>query len=218
MATPVESMVTPGTTGVVRKPLNDQLTARGSIAMGAAAAIPVAVNSTGEPLAAVTDAGVTSIRSSVRLGGTEQAVRTARGRIARCRVSAAPEPGIRLIVVLPRTILRPPPDGRTGQEAPCARGPSGIVLSMTITVELPDDIATHPQAAREALEAFAIEGYRSGALTAYQTRTILGFSTRYEFDGFLKAHGVFERAYDDQSLEQDLRSLGRMDRSGLLKA
>jgi hypothetical protein len=61
---------------------------------------------------------------------------------------------------------------------------------MQITVELPDDLAEHANAAREALEAFAVEGYRSGALSAYQTRLLLGFETRYELDGFLKAHGV----------------------------
>jgi hypothetical protein len=36
---------------------------------------------------------------------------------------------------------------------------------MQITVQLPDDLAQHPNAAREALEAFAIEGYRSGVLS-----------------------------------------------------
>ena len=49
---------------------------------------------------------------------------------------------------------------------------------MQITVQLPDDFAQRPDPAREALEAFAIEGYRSGALSAYQTRMLLGFETR----------------------------------------
>jgi len=49
---------------------------------------------------------------------------------------------------------------------------------MQITVELPDDLAKHANPVREALEAFAIEGYRSGALSAYQTRLLLGFETR----------------------------------------
>ncbi|MDQ2898897.1 MAG: hypothetical protein M3Y07_03745 [Acidobacteriota bacterium] len=39
---------------------------------------------------------------------------------------------------------------------------------MQITVELPDDIARHPDPGREALEALAIEGYRSEKLTHHQ--------------------------------------------------
>ncbi|MGB6134740.1 MAG: UPF0175 family protein [Acidobacteriaceae bacterium] len=80
---------------------------------------------------------------------------------------------------------------------------------MQITVQLPDDLAQRPDAAREALEAFALEGYRSGALTAQQTRSLLGFETRYEFDGFLKEHGVFERAYSVEDLERDAEGFER---------
>jgi hypothetical protein len=75
---------------------------------------------------------------------------------------------------------------------------------MQITVQLPDDLAQHPNAAREALEAFAIEGYRSGALSPFQTRTLLGFGTRYELDGFLKRHEVWEHAYGIEDFESDM--------------
>jgi hypothetical protein len=74
---------------------------------------------------------------------------------------------------------------------------------MQITVQLPDDLASHPNPAREALEALAIEGYRSGALSTLQTRLLLGFETRYELDGFLKEHNVWEHAYSLEDLEQD---------------
>jgi predicted HTH domain antitoxin len=74
---------------------------------------------------------------------------------------------------------------------------------MQIIVTIPDDLAQHPNPAREALEAFAIEGYRSGALSAYQTRLLLGFETRAEFDAFLKAHQIWERAYTVEDLEKD---------------
>ena len=74
---------------------------------------------------------------------------------------------------------------------------------MQITVQLPDDLAQHPNPAREALEAFAIEGYRSGALSANQTRLLLGFETRSELDGFLKQHAVWDRAYSVEDLEKD---------------
>ena len=80
---------------------------------------------------------------------------------------------------------------------------------MQVTVEIPDDLSQHADPAREALEAFAIAGYRSGALTSYQTRLLLGFRTRWEFDGFLKQHQVFDHSYSVEDLEQDLRGLAK---------
>jgi predicted HTH domain antitoxin len=86
---------------------------------------------------------------------------------------------------------------------------------MQITVELPDDITRRPDPGREALEALAIEGYRSGALTHYQASLLLGLS-RLEFDGFLKDHNIFDHAYDAQDLEQDLETLRQLEAKGLL--
>ena len=82
---------------------------------------------------------------------------------------------------------------------------------MTITVTLPEDITKHADPAREALEALVIEGYRTGALSAYQSRTLLGLG-RYDFDGFLKQHEVWEWAYDVEDYEQDLRTLGLLEK------
>jgi hypothetical protein len=42
-----------------------------------------------------------------------------------------------------------------------------------------------------ALEALALEAIRAGKLTVSQARRLLGIPSRYEMDGFLKAHGVF---------------------------
>jgi len=80
---------------------------------------------------------------------------------------------------------------------------------MQITIELPDDLAQRSDPARAALEAVAIEGYRSGALSAYQTRLLLGFETRYELDGFLKEHQIWERAYRVEDLEKDAEAFER---------
>ena len=56
----------------------------------------------------------------------------------------------------------------------------------------PDSLASDSEGlARVALEALAAEGVRSGKLSAFQARTLLGIQSRYEMDGFLKAHGVF---------------------------
>lgn len=67
---------------------------------------------------------------------------------------------------------------------------------MQITLEISEDIArqfaTNPEIlSRAALEALAAEGARSGKLTTEQVRRLLGLSTRYEADGFLKQHGVY---------------------------
>jgi hypothetical protein len=88
---------------------------------------------------------------------------------------------------------------------------------MQITVDLPDDLAQRPDPARAALEAVAIEGYRSGAFTAYQTRRLLGFETRYELDGFLKSHQVWEHAYGLEDLEHDRRTMLQLEAEGRLK-
>jgi len=82
---------------------------------------------------------------------------------------------------------------------------------MQVTVEIPDELAQRlmpngQDPARTTLEAVAIEGYRSGALTAHQTRCLLGFETRYELDGFLKARNVWEHTYGLEDLEHDRQS------------
>ena len=76
-------------------------------------------------------------------------------------------------------------------------------------MELPDDLAQRADPARAALEAVAAEGYRSGALSAYQTRLLLGFETRYELDGFLKEHQIWERAYSVEDLEKGAKAFER---------
>jgi predicted HTH domain antitoxin len=86
---------------------------------------------------------------------------------------------------------------------------------MKITVELPDDVAQRPDPGREALEALALEGYRSGALSHYQASQFLRMS-RLEFDGLLKTRRIEAHAYDVDDLEQDLATLDRLEASGLL--
>jgi hypothetical protein len=80
---------------------------------------------------------------------------------------------------------------------------------MEITVHLPDDLTQRANPGRQALEALAIEGYRAGTLTAYQTRLLLGFETRDELDGFLKEHDVWEQAYSVSDLEKDAAGFER---------
>jgi hypothetical protein len=94
---------------------------------------------------------------------------------------------------------------------------------MQVTVEIPDDMAQRlmpkgQNPARATLEAVAIEGYRSGTLTAYQTRRLLGFESRYELEGFLKEHNVWEHSYNLDDLEQDRRTMQQSEDAELVKA
>ena len=77
-------------------------------------------------------------------------------------------------------------------------------------VELPDDVARHADPGREALEALAIEGYRTGALSHYQASQLLGLH-RFEFDAFLKVRNICEHAYDVADLDRDLEDLRRFE-------
>jgi hypothetical protein len=90
---------------------------------------------------------------------------------------------------------------------------------MLVTLEIPDEMAdwfaVHGQnLSRAALEALAIEGYRSGTLSSVQTRRLLGFETRYELDGFLKAHKVWEHAYSLEDFEHDRESIKQLEAQG----
>ena len=87
---------------------------------------------------------------------------------------------------------------------------------MNITLEIPDEVARHLAASgadlsRRAIEALAIEEYKSGRLTRPAMRQLLGFTTRDQLEGFLKAHAIIEDlpTLDDLERErQGLRSLG----------
>lgn len=86
---------------------------------------------------------------------------------------------------------------------------------MQINLTLPDDIAASlevrwPDVPRKALEALAVEGYRTGALTENQVGCLLGLGTRFEVHALLKEHRVPLR-YTEADLEEDLaahRELG----------
>jgi predicted HTH domain antitoxin len=84
---------------------------------------------------------------------------------------------------------------------------------MSVTIELPEEIERQLETEwgnlpRRALEAVALEGYRSGALTLAQLSRILGFETRVEADAFLKQHGVYLE-YSVEDLKRDRETLER---------
>lgn len=86
---------------------------------------------------------------------------------------------------------------------------------MNVNVEIPDDLAQRLKAAgvdlsRRALEGFALEEYKAKHISKAELRRWLGFETRYELDGFLKAHQVWaDVTIDDLRKDvEDLKSLG----------
>jgi hypothetical protein len=65
-------------------------------------------------------------------------------------------------------------------------------VSLEISEDLGRRIADDPgDLPRVALEGLAPEAIRAGKLTVSQGGRLLGIPSRYEMDGFLKAHGVF---------------------------
>jgi hypothetical protein len=78
---------------------------------------------------------------------------------------------------------------------------------MTITLNLPEDIARQLSAqgqdlSRAALELLVLEAYRERKISTAQARRLLGFETRYELDGFLKEHGVWLE-YTQEDFERE---------------
>ncbi len=82
---------------------------------------------------------------------------------------------------------------------------------MEITVELPNDLTQRSDPAREAVEALAIAGYRSGKLRAFQASRLLGFDSRFEFEGFLKARNIYDHAYSVEDLAEDAETLHKLE-------
>ena len=85
---------------------------------------------------------------------------------------------------------------------------------MQVTVEIPDDLARRLSAmgsdlSRCALKALAADEYRNGQLTKPELRRLLGFDTRYELDGFLKSHRVYDD-YTPEEVEREVETLQRL--------
>ena len=86
---------------------------------------------------------------------------------------------------------------------------------MQVTIQLPADILAAlseqwENVPRRSLEAIAVEGYCSGALTEAQVRRLLELDTRFQVHALLKEHHV-PLQYTTADLEDDLaahRDLG----------
>ena len=82
---------------------------------------------------------------------------------------------------------------------------------MNVAIEIPDEVARHLAAtsgdvSRAVLEAVAIEGYRSGAITPAQVQQMLGLRSRWETEALLRRAEAFHD-YTMDDLERDLATL-----------
>ena len=83
---------------------------------------------------------------------------------------------------------------------------------MNVAIELPEDIAQLLQASwkdmrRRTLEAIALEGYRTQALTRGQVGRLLGLNF-WETEAFLKQKQAY-LPYDESDLDRDRKAIDR---------
>jgi hypothetical protein len=84
---------------------------------------------------------------------------------------------------------------------------------MNVTLPIPDELAARlgqpDDVSRRALEAFAADEYRAGRLGHSELRSLLGFATHAELDGFLKARAIFED-YTQSDLDRERQTLDQL--------
>lgn len=82
---------------------------------------------------------------------------------------------------------------------------------MNVAIEIPDDIGrllggTAGDLSRAVLEAVAIAAYRSGAITPAQVQQMLGLSSRWETESFLRRTEAYHD-YTMDDLERDIAAI-----------
>jgi len=83
---------------------------------------------------------------------------------------------------------------------------------MQITIDLPDDLVKHfhhALLAHEILVALVVQAYQTEKITRAEIGRILGLSSRWDVDAFLKQHNA-DLHYDDADLEHDRETLRQL--------
>jgi predicted HTH domain antitoxin len=93
---------------------------------------------------------------------------------------------------------------------------------MQVTFDIPDTLAdqllaTGKDPARAALEALAMEGYRSRQLTEGQIKRMLGYGTRMQVHDLLSEHAV-PLNYGVEEFNQDIETIRRLEARDLSSA
>ena len=92
---------------------------------------------------------------------------------------------------------------------------------MQITVDIPEELVavlagSGQDLPRAVMEAIGLEAYRQGRLSGYQLRLLLGIPSRYELEGFLKGHEIYDYTVED--LEKDLANLSSRQKTRVDKS
>jgi len=92
---------------------------------------------------------------------------------------------------------------------------------MQITVDIPEELVavlagSGQDLPRAVMEAIGLEAYRQGRLSGYQLRLLLGIPSRYELEGFLKEHEIYDYTVED--LEKDLANLSSRQKTRVDKS
>ena len=87
---------------------------------------------------------------------------------------------------------------------------------MEVTVTIPDIISKRlgkdvDALPRWLLEKAGLEAYRSGEMSSYELRLMLGLKSRFEVDAFLKAHNVYLE-YTDEDFAHDAETSRQLQR------
>ena len=87
-------------------------------------------------------------------------------------------------------------------------------MSLNVTINLPPELEERLRREGRDLsadikEAFALELFRRGTLSHYELSVVLGLD-RFETDGWLKRHGVFEGSPTAADVDEDRRTLERV--------
>ncbi len=83
---------------------------------------------------------------------------------------------------------------------------------MKINIDLPDELIqhfNHDRLAREILESLVIQTYQNEKITHSEVGRILGLSSRWAVDAFLKQHNA-DLHYDEADLEGDRTTLQQL--------
>lgn len=83
---------------------------------------------------------------------------------------------------------------------------------MKVTLNLPDELIQHfssDSLDREVLEALTVQAYRAEKITSAEVGHILGLSSRWATDAFLKQHNA-DLHYDESDLESDRETLRQL--------
>lgn len=92
---------------------------------------------------------------------------------------------------------------------------------MEISVTLPDEIAQRLQQQwgslpNHLLELLVVQAYKTEAITRAEVGQILGLSSRFEVDVFLKQANAYLH-YDEADFEQDLQTMKKLKSEGKLQ-